>query len=133
MVDASGVRFRYKDYRQSGKVSEMTLGGVEFLRRFSQHILPPGFRRMRHYGILSNALKGRALAACRRSLGLPAPEATPLTRQERRAEALHKLVGHTPDLCPHCRNGRMIKVGFFPPQRAPPEGCMPHWFVFEEA
>jgi integrase len=67
------VCFRYKDYRQGGKVSEMTLGGVEFLRRFSQHILPPGFRRMRHYGILSNALKGRALAACRRSLGLPTP------------------------------------------------------------
>jgi len=132
-VNQGCVRFRYKDYRRGGKVGEMTLSGLEFLRRFSHHILPPGFRRMRHYGILSNALKGRALAACRRSLGLPAPEATPLTRQERRAEALQKLAGQAPDLCPHCREGHMVKVGFFPPQRAPPQGCMPRWFVFEEA
>jgi hypothetical protein len=80
--------------------------------------------------MLSRAVRWRPAAA---AFSLPAPEATPLTRQERRAEALHKLVGHTPDLCPHCRNGRMVKVGFFPPQRAPPEGCMPRWFVFEEA
>lgn len=130
-VKENGVRFRYKDYRLGGKVGEMTLSGEEFLRRFSQHILPPGFRRMRHYGILSNALKRRALSACRRSLGRPDLDPEPLTRQERRALARQKLLGDEPDRCPHCREGHLVLVGIVPPQRPPPGGRMPCWLPVE--
>lgn len=70
IVDISDthVYFRYKDYRKSGKKSIMKLEGPEFLRRFCLHILPAGFRRMRHYGMLSNFHKAKALAAARSSL-----------------------------------------------------------------
>lgn len=130
-VKENGVRFRYKDYRLGGKVGEMTLSGEEFLRRFSQHILPPGFRRMRHYGILSNALKRRALSACRRSLGRPDLDPEPLTRQERRALARQKLLGDEPDRCPHCREGHLVLVGIVPPQRLFFGGRMPCWLPVE--
>lgn len=55
-VDKDRVRFRYKDYRDgSNKVMELT--PMEFIRRFAQHILPRGFVRIRHYGILSSRKK----------------------------------------------------------------------------
>ena len=53
-IDANGVRFRYKDYRQAGVLKEMTLPGAEFVRRLSLHVLPQGFTKIRHYGILGN-------------------------------------------------------------------------------
>lgn len=74
------VRFNYKDYRQQGKRLEMELDGVEFLRRFCLHVLPKGFRRIRHYGILSNVCKTKALTACRKSLQVQAPLKLTLSR-----------------------------------------------------
>ena len=47
------VRFGYKDYRKGGEKKEMTLSNQEFIRRFSLHILPKRFVRIRHYGIVS--------------------------------------------------------------------------------
>ena len=51
--DAAGVTFRYKDYRRDGADRQrvMTLGADEFIRRFLLHLLPPGFHRIRHYGL----------------------------------------------------------------------------------
>ncbi|TXF80982.1 hypothetical protein FUA23_22110 [Neolewinella aurantiaca] len=69
-VGPDKVTFHYKDYREKGVRKTMALDGIEFLRRFCLHILPPGFRRMRHYGILSNYHKSSALAAARASLGV---------------------------------------------------------------
>ena len=45
--------FRYNDYKDSGKIKNMTLTGIEFIRRFLMHILPAGFVKIRHYGILA--------------------------------------------------------------------------------
>ncbi|TSA31178.1 MAG: hypothetical protein D4R64_18495 [Porphyromonadaceae bacterium] len=53
-IEESNVRFRYRGYRDD-RQKEMTLAVAEFLRRFSQHILPKGFVRIRHYGLLSTA------------------------------------------------------------------------------
>ena len=72
-VDEKTVRFSYKDYRTGGEKKEMALAGEEFLRRFTMHILPGGFRRMRHFGILSNASKGAALSAIRLDLAPNVP------------------------------------------------------------
>jgi len=121
-------RFAYKDYRAEGKKKEMTLDGVEFLRRFCLHIRPKGFRRMRHYGILSNTRKSVALAACLKSLrpkDLPKPKKD---KKQLRQEALKRLwKGRDPDGCPCCKTGRRVRIGIVPPQaRAPPE-VMPHW------
>lgn len=134
--EETGVRFSYKDYRTGGERKEMRLDGVEFLRRWSLHVLPPGFRRMRHYGILSNALKTRALNACRKALSgnrvpcWPAP--VKLTPQEVRRAALERLWrGRDPQACPCCGGGRLVRIGIIPPQpRAPPDG-MPFWIAAE--
>lgn len=134
-VTDTAVRFSYKDYRSDGKKKEMMLAGEEFLRRFTLHFPPKGFRRMRHYGILSNAQKGKALAACRQSLSLGEVVAPQKTRQELRSAALAKLLGgRPPNWCACCKTPTMVRIGVVPPQirpsingaRAPP-GAMPHW------
>ncbi len=122
------VRFAYKDYRDEGRRKEMTLAGEEFLRRFALHVLPCGFRRMRHYGILSNARKNAALSAARAHLR-PAEAPPPKrNRKERRAEAVRRLFkGADPTRCPCCRTGTLHRIGLIPRQRAPPMGEMPLW------
>jgi hypothetical protein len=65
--------FSWKDYRKNGKKGVMTLDANEFLRRFCLLILPPGFARLRHYGILASRNKATALAQARSSLGIPSP------------------------------------------------------------
>jgi len=70
------VSFAFKDYRDGEKTKEMTLSGGEFLRRFSRHLVPKGFRRVRYFGLLAGA-KGRHLAlphAPRSPIGEKAPE-----------------------------------------------------------
>jgi Putative transposase/Transposase zinc-binding domain len=62
------VTFRYKDYADDHRHKSMTLGGVEFLRRFLQHVLPKGFVKIRHYGLLANRHRAERLALCRRLL-----------------------------------------------------------------
>jgi site-specific recombinase XerD len=130
-VSPQGVRFSYKDYRQGGAAQEMTLDGVEFLSRWCLHILPPGYRRMRHYGILSNAAKAQALAACRQALGMP--PVVPSSRKELLALALAKLrQRYQWDKCPCCKEGRRIRIGLVPAQcRAPPPGELPQWLPLE--
>jgi hypothetical protein len=53
-ADEKGVTFKYKDYRIEGpgRYKAMTLATDEFIRRFLMHVLPPGFHRIRHYGVL---------------------------------------------------------------------------------
>jgi Putative transposase. len=62
------VTFRYKDYADEHRPKTMTLDAVEFLRRFVQHVLPRGFMKIRHYGLLANAQRQARLAWCRRLL-----------------------------------------------------------------
>jgi Putative transposase/Transposase zinc-binding domain len=62
------VSFRYKDYAAGRQEKTMTLHAGEFLRRFCQHILPLGFVKIRHYGLLGNRYRQERLAVCRRLL-----------------------------------------------------------------
>ena len=64
------VTFRYKDYRDSGKIKLMTLTGTEFIRRFSMHILPAYFVKIRHYGILAARNRPTKLAHCQRLMNI---------------------------------------------------------------
>ncbi len=66
-MDEQSVHFRYKDYRD-GKSKSMSLKGVEFLRRYLQHVLPPGMMRIRHYGWLANACREKKLAQVRAAI-----------------------------------------------------------------
>ena len=62
------VSFHYKDYADEHKQKTMTLDALEFLRRFVQHVLPRGFVKMRHYGLLANRFREARLQAVRRLL-----------------------------------------------------------------
>jgi hypothetical protein len=69
-VTEEEVTFTWKDYAANCQHKEMTLSGVEFLRRFCLHILPRGLVRIRQYGLLSNRDRGERLARCRELLGM---------------------------------------------------------------
>jgi hypothetical protein len=76
-MDERGVTFRWKDYRAKGKTRHktMTLTTDEFMRRFLLHVLPSGFHRIRHYGLLANAGRRDHLAQVRELLKVaPAQE-----------------------------------------------------------
>jgi hypothetical protein len=61
----SFITFRWKDYASGGKQGQMTLPATEFLRRFSLHVLPKGFVRIRHFGFLANCFRASRLALSR--------------------------------------------------------------------
>jgi hypothetical protein len=75
-MNDTGVSFRWKDYRAKGRTRHktMTLAPAEFMRRFLLHVLPTGFHRIRHYGLLANAGRRENLARVRALLDVPPPE-----------------------------------------------------------
>jgi hypothetical protein len=95
------VRFAYRDYADHHQLKEMTLPGTEFLRRFLLHLVPRGFMRIRHYGLLANCQRQAKLARFRELLGaapaLPAALASaPATHERARAAEPE------PPPCPRC-------------------------------
>src|SRR5437667_10545164 len=74
-LDERGVTFRYKDYRRNGRVRHrtMTLAAHEFIRRFLLHVLPKGFHRIRHYGLLASADCKANIARARELITAPMP------------------------------------------------------------
>ena len=66
------MTFRWKDYAHYGQWRSMTLTGMEFLRRFVQHVLPRGFVRIRQFGFLANTCRTARLALARTLLAQPA-------------------------------------------------------------
>ena len=67
--EAKQVTFSLKDYKKGGKTKHLTLTNTEFIRRFSLHVLPKGFTRIRHYGILSSGWKKEKLPNLQLQLG----------------------------------------------------------------
>jgi hypothetical protein len=99
------VKFTVKDYRHGGKKSILRLSDAEFIRRFALHILPKGFVRIRHYGILSSYHKKATIPKLQQVLGKVAlPERKPLQHQ----------------VCPVCKKGKLISLYVFK-ARGPPK------------
>jgi hypothetical protein len=71
--DPSGVTFRYKDYRRNGLEQVMTLATHAFIRRFLLHVLPRGFHRIRHYGLLAASSRKASLDRARALLAVAPP------------------------------------------------------------
>jgi hypothetical protein len=123
-LDERGVTFRYKDYRHSrqARYRTMTLSADEFIRRFLLHVLPKGFHRIRHYGLLASASCKANIARARQLIAAPMAEVEP--------PAVHDTADpdattdHRPP-CPCC-GGRMIIVEIFArggaPRGPPPSG-----------
>ena len=110
------VRFRYKDYAHGNRRKVLSLEPAEFIRRFLLHVLPSGFMRIRHYGILANRAKREKLAQARTALDSPPALAPP---EPESVEAFWLRVAAL-DIhqCPHCKTGRMIVIGPIPVPRA---------------
>ena len=111
------VTFRYRDRADGNKTKVMTLDAGEFLRRFLLHILPKGFMRIRHYGLLANRSRRTLLESCRQFLEVPSetpPPAPPETWQN----LLQRLTGKDPTLCPRCGQGHLLVQSALLPQPA---------------
>jgi len=100
------VRFRYKDYAHDQARKEMTLSATEFIRRFLLHVLPHGFMRVRHYGLLANRQRDEKLTLCRTLLGCASPPPTPV-REESVHARIVRLTGVDITRCPVCGTGPM--------------------------
>jgi hypothetical protein len=98
------VRFRWKDYADHDRVKVMTLTVDEFLRRFLLHVVPRGFMRIRHFGLLANRTRRETLTQCRRLLHQPLPTAA---GPESVADLMQRLTGVDLARCPTCGDGRM--------------------------
>ena len=114
-VDDNSVTFSWRDYRDN-KQKVMTLSGVEFLRRFCQHIVPKRFVRIRHYGLLSCA-KRKLLREIQQAL----PDSPTIGQKQPETKAKNPGAAPKPDICPHCKTGTMIRLAEWCKGRAPPE------------
>ena len=124
-LDERGVTFRYKDYRRNGQARyrTMTLAADEFIRRFLLHVLPKGFHRIRHYGLLASAGCKANVARARELIAAPAPLVAPPTEHQNPDPTAGAATDHRPP-CPCC-GGRMIIVEIFArgaTPRGPPPG-----------
>lgn len=110
-VDDTTVTLGYKDYRQGGRKLELKLSHAEFIRRFGLHILPRGYMRIRHYGILSSSSKIKSLPAVREQL----PEMPQRWQEPREIEAVCQ-----PTVCPACKTPTLMLLEIIP-SRGPPK------------
>jgi hypothetical protein len=122
-LDEGGVTFRYKDYRRNGRArfGTMTLMPNEFIRRFLLHVLPKGFHRIRHYGLLATATCKANVARAKELIAAPLPSIDPATEHDDPDLAADAAADRCPP-CPCC-GGRMIIVESFGrggQPRAPP-------------
>lgn len=104
-MDGSTVTFSVKDYRNEGRWKELTISGVEFIRRFLMHVPPRRFVRIRHYGLLCNRSKSRNLTLCRNLLGCR--QYLSELREMTSAQMLEHLWGIKVCACRQC-GGHMI-------------------------
>lgn len=111
------VTFNYKDYRQGGKNKIMSLEDVEFIKRYARHLLPKGFRRIRHFGFYNGAIKKKKVAIIRASIGQKEAKIVEWDWIKLSTEKL----GYDPKVCPCCGERSMIIMPRFASQRAPPK------------
>ncbi len=105
-ADQQKVTFKAKQYKDNGKTTLITLKTNEFIRRFTQHILPKGFVRIRHFGFLSSTGKRLYLRGLQNQLGA--------VRLYKKPKESHHL------RCASCKKGTLVTVYEFTP-RGPPD------------
>lgn len=122
-ISREAVTFRYKDYRDAAKNKTMALQPMEFIRRFSMHILPKGFMRIRHYGILSSTRKKKMLSHIHQQLNSLLHKVDQKDRpvkQEDWKQICIDLLHYNPDSCPVCNKQTMVTILSFD-RRGPPD------------
>lgn len=115
-VDKEEVIFKWRDYKDKNKEKIMSLKSVEFIRRFTMHILPDRFVKIRHYGILGNRNKKLKFKRCLEIFRLKPKEFENLSS----AELFFKLTGINIGKCNNCEKGNLIKIGKIMPRSTSP-------------
>jgi len=95
--DGDQVTFRWRDYAGGNKTKTMTVSADEFIRRFLLHILPKGFVRIRHFGVMANYNRSESIALCRKLLAMTPLIRSPLCRAP-----------NATWLCPRCRTPMIV-------------------------
>jgi hypothetical protein len=113
-VKGDRLYLRVRADEQGGK-RVISLPGTEFIARLLQHVLPPGFKRIRHFGLLAPAAKAQRLALARRLLAMPQPGVQ--AREDAHA-FMRRVAAIEIACCPHCKLGRWQLVQQRPADRA---------------
>jgi hypothetical protein len=115
-LDHNGVTFRWKDYRANGRDRQktMTLAAHEFIRRFLIHVLPKGFHRIRHTGLLANGQRAANLARARQLLAVPGHDQAATPASPDKPDEPNPY----PRPCPKC-GGPMVVIETFGPEQTP--------------
>lgn len=115
-VDKNNVSFKWRDYKDNNKQKVMTLKAKEFIRRFTMHILPDRFVKIRHYGILGNRNKQLKFKRCLEIFRVKPIDDEKLSS----AELFFKLTGIKIGMCKICEKGNLIEKGIIMPQSYSP-------------
>jgi len=116
-LEQGQVSFQWKDYRDEQRQNVMTTSAEEFIRRFLQHALPPGFQRIRYYGFLANCHRAAKLDLCRRLLATVCSLLLPQPAECR--DFLAALTAGHLRLCPQCGIGALMRLQIFPLRHGP--------------
>jgi hypothetical protein len=109
-MTSEAVTFHYRDARHHDKRKRMTLTHEEFIRRLLLHVLPDGFQRIRHYGLLSNCQRLEKLVRCRRLLGVVTSSVLSIVAHLDYRTHYEQVTGRSLDQCPVCGQGQMQLV-----------------------
>lgn len=115
-MEAGRVTFRYHDYADSRKEKLLTLSAEEFLRRFVTHVLPKGFMKIRHYGLLSSRHREARLRQARKLL---------LPKLALSASATGSIEPAESPRCPQCGSVRRVRGELLPRVGSCPFVCRP--------
>jgi hypothetical protein len=113
-IDEAEVAFRVRADATTGKKRTVRLKAGEFIDRFLMHVLPKGFKRIRHYGLLAPAHKAARLAAARAALDAPVPD--PVVVESVQA-FMRRIAQHEYLRCPHCGHGQFMPTASIAPVR----------------
>jgi hypothetical protein len=116
-INRNDVVFRVRGDPVSGRKRVVRLPGIEFIGRFLQHVLPSGFKRIRHYGLLSPARKKVGLTAARAALVVPPPQAAVI---ESVTDFMLRVANIEQSRCPHCSVGQFRRGATLRPVRLSP-------------
>lgn len=116
-IEGDNILFSWKDYKDGNKRKSMSLKVNEFIRRFLLHVLPPGFCKIRYYGLLASRNRKTGLLKCKKAMAI----------KEHRSkfeglewqEVLKIITGFDVQVCPCCKKGKMIAAGLFSGKVAP--------------
>ena len=115
-IGADTVSVRVRDWTQGNRRRTLRLPAQTFIERFLLHVLPKGFKRIRHYGLIGPAHKAARLAAARAALNAPAPD--PIVVESVEA-FIRRIEQHERLRCPHCGRGRFVPTAPIAPVPLP--------------